>query len=96
MPKVRTHSFTKLCIVETIGTIWKNSQKIVKDNKRFKRVHERKLNKLSTEINHLNTLVNQSLSVVKKERERFRLEKQEHILRMFQNKTDSASTGKES
>ncbi|TNV74229.1 hypothetical protein FGO68_gene8510 [Halteria grandinella] len=74
--------------IETIGTIWKNSQKIVKDNKRFKRVHERKLNKLSSEINHLNTLVNQSLSVVKKERERFRLEKQENILRMFQLKAD--------
>ena len=40
-------SQTYLYLVDTIGTIWKSTQKISKENKRFKRVHERKLSKLN-------------------------------------------------
>ena len=64
--------------------------KIMKDNKRFKRTNERKLNRLNTEINQLNSLVNHSLTVVKKERERFKQEKQEGMIKMFQFKAAQA------
>ena len=49
-----------------IGTIWKSSMKIIKENKRFKRENARKLQTLGTKFNNLSSIVTQSLTVVKK------------------------------
>ena len=69
--------------------------KIMKANKKFKKDNERKLLRLGSQITQLNSLVNQSLTVVKKEKERFKQEEQEHILRMFQHKATLAASQKQ-
>lgn len=81
-------------LVETIGSIWKSSMKIIRDNKRFKRENARKLQTLGSKFGNLNSIVNQSLTVVKKEKERFKQEEQENLLRMFQQKAAQAADEK--
>lgn len=67
----------------------------MKENKRFKRVQERKLVKLNSEITQLNTLVNQTMSVVKKERDRFKQIEQDLLLERFRNmQTMKATAGR--
>ena len=68
--------------------------KIIRDNKRFKRENARKLQSLGTKFNNLSSAVNQSLTVVKKEKERFKQEEQENILLMFQQKAALAADEK--
>jgi uncharacterized lipoprotein YddW (UPF0748 family) len=65
--------------------------KIIKENKRFKRDNARKLQTLGTKFNSLSSIVNESLTVVKKEKERFKKEQQENLLRMFQQKAAQAA-----
>ena len=75
-------------LVEAIGNIWNSSLKMRSENKRFKRKQERQLTKLTSQISKLNSLVNQSLGVVQKERERYRVIEQDKLLQQFKKQQE--------
>ncbi|CDW73450.1 UNKNOWN [Stylonychia lemnae] len=75
-------SIKKHELIKKIGEIWKSSQRMRKENFRFQKRQEKRLNVLSQEISHLNTFANQSLNQAKKEFEKIKFEKEKIRLKV--------------
>ncbi len=63
-------------IVSKISQIWKASQDVRKENKRFKRIQEKKFHSFSQDMTKLNQLAKQSLSKARKEYEKIKYEQE--------------------